>query len=126
MSTVSKPHQESIQSFSKDSIGLMTKQIREISSIAKISAVARKTILISVGAVILVQETLSSLTVRCIDRGAELEADTKKYAGRVVKEILTTARLKKAEVKKSVVTVSNEESTAKASVETQDVVESNL
>lgn len=104
-----------------------SKQIQDFPSFGKIGAVARKTLLISVGAVILVQETLASLTLRCIDRGVELEADTKKYAGRVVKEILTTARLKKAEVKKSVDAVSKEEvSPVKSTTETPDPKPSHL
>lgn len=106
-----------------NSLGLLTKQIQEFS---KVSALARKTLLISVGAVVLFQETLSSLTIRCIDRGAVLEAETKKYAGRVVNEILTTARIKKAEVKKSASAVSKEEVKDTITTEKQDKGENNL
>lgn len=103
-----------------DQWGLVTRHFLDLKSVSLVTSVTRKTVLISVGAVLLAQETLTDLGSRCIDRGATLETETKSYAKRVVKEVLATARLKKAEAKKSVATSSSEgdnPSPAPASVE---------
>lgn len=91
-----------------DQWGLVTRHFLDLKSVSLVTSVTRKTVLISVGAFVLAQETLTDLGSRCIDRGATLETETKSYAKRVVNEVLATARLKKAEAKKSVATSSSE------------------
>jgi polyhydroxyalkanoate synthesis regulator phasin len=88
----------------RDKANKTVQQFRQLPAVTLAKKITRNTILAGLGAFVIVREQFNKVADRCIDRGSEVEQDTKQYARKVVDEILTTARLKKAEVKMAVET----------------------
>lgn len=89
----------------------------------KVRNLVRKSVHLSLGAIALVREQIETTTERCIERGEIVEKDTKAYAKKIFDEILTTTRLKKAEIKAQDETVEDAENTEDKTVEAKDAAD---